>query len=213
MRERAAARRLSRTGGVAPFDALQQVLTQAAAPATLESLVAARLQIQAGHADRRRRRLQAASERHARKQAQRAPDPAAWHAWFDGSALPNPGRLGIGAVLRGPDGTVREISRAVGMGDCNAAEYLALIAVLEAALALRVAHLIVHGDSQVVIQDLAGRVPVRTHSMAVYRECASTLMRQLTTVELVWIPRARNGAADALARDALDGTAAVAIVE
>ena len=30
--------------------------------------------------------------------------PQAWRGWFDGSAHPNPGKLGIGALLLGPDG-------------------------------------------------------------------------------------------------------------
>ena len=78
----------------------------------------------------------------------------AWLAWFDGSALPNPGRIGIGALLRGPQGQVVEISRRAGEGSSSEAEYLALIALLEAALLHQPAQLTVHGDSQVVIDDL-----------------------------------------------------------
>ena len=202
-RERAAARRLSRSGSLAPLAALLQILERAGAPAALGELIAERLTLQAEHTKRRDGRRQAAVERHARNQAKRLPDPLAWHAWFDGSALPNPGRLGIGAILNGPDGSVRHISRAAGMGDSSVAEYSALIAVLEVAVGLQVPRLIVHGDSQVVIQDLAGRVPVRAGKLASLRQHAGLLMQQLASVELVWIPRAKNSAADALARSAV----------
>lgn len=202
-REKSAARRSSRRDGLTQLTALQNILQQVAAPERLPHLVAERLREKADHAQRRADRGQAAAERHVRKQARRISDPAAWHGWFDGSALPNPGRLGIGAVLNAPDGSVRHISRAAGMGDGNAAEYLALIALLELAVGLQVARLIVHGDSQVVIQDISGEMPVRTSALARSRTRAMQLMRQLASVELVWIPRARNQDADALARHGL----------
>ena len=202
-REKSVARRLSRREGLAPLAALRQTLEQIAAPEALSQLVADRLQAKADHAQRRAERVQAAADRYLRKQARRIADPAAWHGWFDGSALPNPGPLGIGGVLRAPDGNVWHISRAAGTGDGNAAEYLALIALLELAVALQVAHLIVQGDSQVVIQDISGQVPVRTPALAPSRARAMQLMRQLGSVELVWIPRARNTDADALARRGL----------
>ena len=202
-REKAVARRLSRRDGLTPLTALRQTLEQVAAPDALPQLVADRLHAKADQAQRRIDRLQAATDRHARKRARHAPDPAAWHGWFDGSALPNPGRLGIGAVLNAPDGAVRHISRAAGIGDGNAAEYRALIALLELAVALRVTRLIVHGDSQVVIQDVSGQMPVRTPALAPSRVRVMRLMRQIASVELVWIPRARNTDADALARRGL----------
>ena len=202
-RERVAARRLSRGSSLSPLAALREILERAGAPAALDELIAERLTLQAEQTKRRDDRRQAAGARRARNQAERLPDPLAWHAWFDGSALPNPGRLGIGAILNGPDGSVRHISRAAGMGDSSAAEYRALIAVLEIAVALRVPRLIVHGDSQVVIQDLTGQVPVRTGMLASLRQHAELLVQQLASVELVWIPRARNAVADALARSAV----------
>lgn len=201
-REQVLARRLTRSAGLSPLAALHQVLEQVASPAGVGELVVARIQLQLRQAQRRKARRQSAIDRFLHKQARLVSDPAAWHAWFDGSAVPNPGRMGIGAVLAAPDGSVHTVSRAVGMGDANAAEYLALIAVLEAAFALQVSYLIVHGDSQVVIQDLTGQMPVRTGALTPLRQRASHLLQQLESVELVWIPRVKNQAADTLARHA-----------
>ena len=175
------------------------MLHTVAASDTLDELFAARVDLRASQARRRTDRQCAARERFVRKQARRLPDPAAWHAWFDGSANPNPGRIGIGAVLRSPEGREYRISRRAGEGDGNTAEYLALIAVLEAAVEQQPGRLIVHGDSQVVIQDVLGKIPVRTGEMEGLRARTMALLEQLGNVELVWIPRNRNRAADALA--------------
>ena len=45
--------------------------------------------------------------------------PAHWEAWVDGTALPNPGRIGIGLLLVAPDGTQQALSRAPGRSGCN----------------------------------------------------------------------------------------------
>ena len=52
--------------------------------------------------------------------AEGAPEVSAgWRAWFDGSALPNPGRMGLGFVLQGPDGSVDEGSFVTREAGCN----------------------------------------------------------------------------------------------
>jgi ribonuclease HI len=67
------------------------------------------------------------------RKASLQPLATAWRGWFDGSAHPNPGQIGIGALLCGPDGQRVEISRRAGHGSSSDAEYLALTALLEAA--------------------------------------------------------------------------------
>lgn len=137
----------------------------------------------------------------------------AWLAWFDGSALPNPGRIGIGALLRGPQGQVVEISRRAGDGSSSDAEYLALIALLEAALPHRPPQLLIHGDSQVVIEDL--KPPRKGKSNAkgleALRARALELIAQLggaTVVTVRWVPRHRNPEADRLSQAAVRPVAA-----
>lgn len=132
----------------------------------------------------------------------------AWLAWFDGSALPNPGRIGIGALLRGPQGQVVEISRRAGDGSSSDAEYLALIALLEAALPHRPPQLIIHGDSQVIIDDL--KPPRKGKSNAkgleALRARALELIAQLGGAPVVtvrWVPRHRNPEADRLSQAAV----------
>ena len=198
-RERALARRLARQENVSAFAALEQVLKAAADGGLLAGVVEARRRTLAAAASRRALRQQASRLRFDSSRQAKAPDPAAWHAWFDGSAKPNPGPIGLGAVLRAPDGSLSTISRAGGSGDSNCAEYLALIAVLEHALLHRATALVVHGDSRIVIGDVLGTALAAIPGLEVERQRAQSLLQKFPSVSLVWIPRARNAAADALA--------------
>lgn len=145
----------------------------------------------------------AAAEKLARRPV--PPSPAAWRGWFDGSATPNPGRIGIGALLLGPGGERIEISRRAGDGTSGDAEYLALIALLEAALDLGVRELAVYGDSQVVVQDVLLEGVPGAKGLEDHRACVLGLMARLDGVALRWLPRHRNGEADRLSQRAIAG--------
>ena len=131
--------------------------------------------------------------------------PLAWRGWFDGSAHPNPGKLGIGALLLGPNGERIEVSQAAGYGNSSEAEYAALTAVLQAALALRPppAQLLLYGDSQVVINDVLGTTPTGAKGLEAQRASVVALLLQLHDVTLRWLPRHRNGEADKLSQLAI----------
>lgn len=134
--------------------------------------------------------------------------PAAWHAWFDGSAHPNPGRIGIGVLLCGPGGERVEISRRAGHGSSGDAEYLALIAALEKAVELGVPELLVFGDSQVVVQDVLLSPPAGSKALEEHRARVGQLMAALANVHVRWVPRHRNGEADRLSQQAVQQAAA-----
>ena len=204
-RERVAARRLARSSALSPALALQQVLEAAACEMALADFIDARLRAREDAVQRLALKRDAKYARHLARQSARAADPAAWHAWFDGSAMPNPGRLGLGALVQAPDGRLCTSSISAGTGNSNDAEYLALILALQQALALRPTALIVHGDSRIVIDDVLGRLPA-VAALQPHRLLAHALIAQFPSVRLVWIPRARNSAADTLARAALATT-------
>ena len=55
-----------------------------------------------------------------------------WVVYCDGSAVPNPGRIGLGAVFTEPDGTRHTLSQAAHEDGCNnEAELRALLATLQ----------------------------------------------------------------------------------
>lgn len=198
--ERAASRRHAAGSGISEELALRQILEAVAGASGLPALVAARDAVRAADAarmDARRARKAAAL---ASRQARHAGPPTAWRAWFDGSAHPNPGRCGIGAVLKGPAGELIEISQAAGHGNSSEAEYRALIALLDAAVSSHSHQLTVYGDSQVVIDDVNAADHAAAPSLHQYRAAARALIAQLPDVTLRWIPRHKNPEADALSQ-------------
>jgi ribonuclease HI len=202
-RERVASRRLARSTGITEHEALRQTMQTSAGQGTLAALLqereSAALASAARTSERRASQLQAHQLRQARHDGVLTP----WRAWFDGSAHPNPGNCSIGGVLQGPAGQQHTISRQAGYGNSSEAEYRALIAVLEAAVAAQASDLTVYGDSQGVIDDIQSNSGAA--SLAVLRDTARTLMAALPNVTLRWIPRHKNGHADALSQQAARG--------
>lgn len=133
-----------------------------------------------------------------------------WQAWFDGAAFPNPGRLGLGAVLLSPAGERHELSRLAGVSGCNnEAELLAMLGVLELARRAGARHIALRGDSDFAIRagqaHLAGN-PTGITEIPRLMELIHRLNELLggfESVVLNWIPRHRNGDADRLSRQAL----------
>lgn len=202
-KERASSRRLARNTALAEPAALKQVLEKVAGSAPLSELILVRTLAKLATAEKLALRQRQKASLRAQKKAEKLPDAGAWLAWFDGSAKPNPGCIGIGGLLKSPDGKTLEISSAAGHGDNNQAEYLALIAVLEAAVQIQPERLVVYGDSQLVINAVMAAGSAGTHDLQIYCERAKLLLAQLKAVKLTWIPRAKNAAADALAQQAI----------
>ncbi|WP_332876358.1 ribonuclease HI family protein [Massilia sp. S19_KUP03_FR1] len=193
--ERAASRRLM-ASGLSEHEALHQTLTISAGRQGLDALLTQRAALQ--------QHAQVRADARAAAQALRRSAPAStatpWRAWFDGSAHPNPGRCGIGALLHGPDGQRIEVAQAAGYGNSSEAEYRALITLLQAAVAHGANGLTVYGDSRVVIDDVALPPHLAAPSLLPLHAAARALLAQLDDVRLRWIPRHKNVDADALSQ-------------
>lgn len=198
--ELAASRRLSAREGITECEALSRTLTQSAGVAGLPHLLAER-QAQRLHAEQQASRRQALASASRTRGA--GPGNTAWRAWFDGSARPNPGRCGLGAVLEGPDGVRVELALDGGYGNSSEAEYLALSAVLRAAVLHGADELLVLGDSQVVIDDVNGPDSAAAPALKTFREEVRALLAHLPRAQLRWIPRHKNHQADALSQRAV----------
>jgi ribonuclease HI len=133
---------------------------------------------------------------------------SAWVIHCDGSAVPNPGRMGMGAVLTAPDGTGHTLSQATTSKGCNyEAELRALIAALREGKARGAKALRVYCDSRVLVEQLGGP-DAKLHVKPIERlaslfDEARQLLKSFEQASLQWIPRHRNAQADALARAAL----------
>ena len=207
--ERVAARRLAVRMRLTEADALRQVLTGVAGLAGLPGLLDERAQARLRDESLRAARTQEKARLQALREARMRPPSDGWRGWFDGSAHPNPGQIGIGALLCGPAGERLEISRRAGYGNSGEAEYLALTALLEAAARSGATRLVVYGDSQVVVNDVnlsaqavaAGR---GAKGLEAHRARVMDLLEPLGDVSLRWVPRHRNGDADRLSQQAID---------
>ncbi|MBI2728152.1 MAG: ribonuclease HI family protein [Polaromonas sp.] len=134
------------------------------------------------------------------------PAPAVSNAWLlhcDGSAFPNPGNMGLGAILIGPDGTRHTLSEtATGKGCNNEAEARAMMAALHEAKRLGADCVRIHSDSRVVVDQLTGDggQPIERLD-ALFTEMRAQLAA-FSGSTVKWIPQHRNSEADALARNA-----------
>lgn len=127
-----------------------------------------------------------------------------WIGWCDGCALPNPGRIGVGGLLCGPDGERLELSRPTSHSGCNnEAEILALRGLLELALERGVSRLKVFSDSDLVVRVAPDPASGEARRLAPQFEEVRALMVRFEGLELHWLPQHRNQAADELSRRAL----------
>ena len=142
--------------------------------------------------------------------------PTPWVIHCDGSAVPNPGRMGLGATLRGPDGQQHNLSLTSSLVGCNnEAELRALMAALQQAHALGARAVAVFSDSSLLIEQLQPppadqQAPAPIARLAELFDDARNWLARFDSVQLQWIPRHRNSAADTLARAALGAPAKIA---
>ncbi|MDP2869824.1 ribonuclease HI family protein [Methyloversatilis sp.] len=138
---------------------------------------------------------------------ERAPEPlpsSMWQIWFDGCALPNPGRIGLGALLLSPQGARIELSSQAGRTGCsNEAELIALCSALEHAGSLGARHICIRGDSDFVVRHLRGEQRTAIAPLLELVVRTEALLTGFESVSLEWVPRHRNRDADRLSRAAL----------
>lgn len=131
-------------------------------------------------------------------------DAPAWQLWFDGCALPNPGRLGLGALLLSPDGRRIELSQPGSRHGCsNEAELEALSVALDRAHAEGARRLVITGDSDFVVRHLNGEKQTAVEPLRSQLCGLAISLSRFDAVELRWMPRHRNRDADRLSRAAL----------
>ena len=126
----------------------------------------------------------------------------------DGGSRGNPGPAGYGALVKDAETgrLLAERAESVGRATNNVAEYGGLVAGLQAALDLDPSSSVeVRMDSKLVVEQMSGRWQIKHPDMKKLAVQARDIARQLGSVRYTWIPRAQNGAADALANSAMDG--------
>ncbi len=124
-------------------------------------------------------------------------------AWVDGGARGNPGEAGCGIVLELGQSR-EEHALYLGATTNNVAEYAALLAALERAVALGIAEVEVRCDSELVVKQMNGEYRVKARHLQPLWLHAQELCRRLRRCRLVHVPRSDNALADRLANRAID---------
>jgi ribonuclease HI len=128
--------------------------------------------------------------------------------YCDGGARGNPGPAAIGAVVLDPSTTpptrLATVSERIGTTTNNVAEYEAVIAGLEAALAYPARVVRVRADSMLVVEQLNGRWRVKQSHLRPLYARARELLDAYEEADVAHVRRELNADADALVNAALD---------
>ena len=125
----------------------------------------------------------------------------------DGGARGNPGPAAYAYVLETDDGTVLDArGEAIGVATNNVAEYRALVAGLESALARGVDELEVVSDSELLVKQMRGEYRVKNETLRGLFLEASALAGRIGRVTYTAVRREHNELADRLVNEALDAS-------
>ena len=125
--------------------------------------------------------------------------------YSDGGARGNPGPSGIGAVLYNEKNeVVAKISRYIGEGTNNQAEYQALLVALEKAKDLRAKEVKCYLDSELVVKQLKGEYKVKDQLLAQHFLKIWNLKKDFSNISFHHVRREKNKLADQLVNEAID---------
>ena len=124
--------------------------------------------------------------------------------FFDGACRRNPGPMAIGVVLMKNDKKLGELSRYIGTGTNNIAEWTSLIEGLKLATAHGCKELEVCGDSQLVIRQIKGQYKVKSGNLIPLFNEAKKLCGNFKVINFKWINREDNARTDTLSNNALN---------
>ena len=119
----------------------------------------------------------------------------------DGASLGNPGPGGLGVSIQNPDGVeVDALAIPAGHVTNNIAEYRALIEGLKRVIVLGAMRVDAFMDSQLVVEQVAGRYKVRQPHLVPLCAEARALLAKIPHRTLRHIRREKNMRADALSK-------------
>lgn len=131
----------------------------------------------------------------------------------DGGARGNPGPAGIGFVIVRDGETIKEGNAYLGETTNNQAEYEALIRALSELLLLvpqtdrGSSQVEIRMDSELAIKQLRGEYRVKDPGLKIQYAKVKELLKELSNISFVHVPRAENARADELANEAMDRAA------
>jgi ribonuclease HI len=129
--------------------------------------------------------------------------------YFDGGSRGNPGPAGCGTAVFDPSDKCTPVATAsayLGRATNNAAEYEGLILGLQLALRNGARHVIIRGDSMLVVRQIRGEWRAHNdHLRDLLEIVREKLLPRFDSWEVGHVYRDKNSEADALANEAMDG--------
>ena len=123
---------------------------------------------------------------------------------IDGACKGNPGPSAIGVIISDEQkGVIARISKAIGRTTNNRAEYMAVIAALEKAVAMGAERVEIRSDSELLVRQITGKYKVKNAGLLPLYEKAKQLELSISTFKIRHVPREENREADELANRAL----------
>ena len=123
--------------------------------------------------------------------------------YTDGGCSGNPGPAAIGIVITRDGQTIKEISKAIGQGTNNIAEYTAVVYALQEALLLNASDVLINTDSELMARQINGQYAVKHGNIKPLFDQIKDLSGRFKSVKVTHVPREHNAPADKLARQAL----------
>lgn len=121
--------------------------------------------------------------------------------YIDAASAGNPGPSGIGVVIKG-EGHFITISESVGVIDNHTAEFMALVRGVKEAAKLSTGLVSVRSDSQIVVMAVEKQF-VKKEEYRLLLDEALKIAESFDFFFIKWIRDEENGAADRLAREAI----------
>ena len=121
----------------------------------------------------------------------------------DGACSGNPGPAGIGIVIKQDGKTIKEISKYIGEGTNNIAEYTALICALLEAKRLNAKEVSIKADSELMVRQVTGKYRVQHENIIPLFEQVKQLKAGFKRFSLTHVRREQNTEADKLSVQAI----------
>jgi ribonuclease HI len=127
-----------------------------------------------------------------------------YEMYFDGCSKGNPGLSGAGAVIYKNGEEIWSNSYFVSDSTTNnVAEYFGLIRGLKRAIKMNIRHLIVKGDSQLIIKQMIGQYQVKSESMIELYKIAKKMEEEFENISYEHVYRKYNKRADQLSNEGI----------
>lgn len=121
--------------------------------------------------------------------------------YTDGACSGNPGPMGIGIAIYDGEKLLKKISKPVGKGTNNIAEYTAVKVALEEAKAMGAKGVEIRTDSRLVVQQLRGEFRIKAHHLREIKSEIDAITKDMD-VHYIWVEREQNELADKLSKEA-----------